>query len=178
MQMYRNKEYAAARLIGTIVRTTEGIPIHIDGIIEDAVRYRKIQNGEEAACLLKDLDINPVPLGYVKVGRGYQYASRLPKRDDWRQGLRNNTLVLRGGGHPGDVNWADLHSCIVGNYPELPKCGPNDAFSREFRLVDDVGIWYKDLYEVGTVLSKKEMTFNLHPKFNWIRENLEEALHA
>ncbi len=180
MRMYEDKEYAVARLTGTIVLNVETKqPVYIDGFARDYANVRTLLTGEELKIKLNKLDITPVQLGYVKVGKEYYYLSRIPKRDDWRQGLRNNTMVIRNNlVHPEGIEWANLALCIMGVYPNLRDCIPGVAFHRDFKFSKDGTLMYKDLYPVGEFLDVGERRYTLYPQFNWIRETLEEAILA
>lgn len=93
--MYDTYEYAHSRLVDTIVRK-DGKPIYVVSVREGmVVTYHEIGVDGEKRCKLEEIDIEPVPLGFFNTPRGAIYASRQPRRDDWRQGLRQTSINLK-----------------------------------------------------------------------------------
>lgn len=90
MQLYLDKNYAAERLNGTIVRW-RGKAVRVIGIAAiSAVQI--LRTGENDAAPYNELDLNPVPLGYCNFNGTALYLSRSPVREDWKQGLRVGTM--------------------------------------------------------------------------------------
>lgn len=139
-------EYARSRLVETIVRVG-GVPVLVN-VIEgkNAVHCTDLTTGNLITVKLKDLDINPVPLGYANVHNVALYVVRTPKRQDWRQGLRQNTIrvtslkqnvappipalddapIARPRAAPRlerafAINYTDLVPTIMGTYPKVDE---------------------------------------------------------
>jgi hypothetical protein len=180
MKMYNNAGYAAERLIGTIVKLKTGDPIFIDNIVNGVVDYQLLYDEEEDGpyqCKLDALDIEPVRLGFVRTHYGYSYICRIPKREDWRQGLRANTMRSRDGiVAPEEIGWFSLYECIKGIYPNLSDCGDGVAFHRDFKITKEGKINYKDKWDIGYFTNKEEKRYTLFENSMWARESLEEAL--
>ena len=92
--MYDTWEYANSRLHSTIVRKA-GVPIYVKEVGPNmSVRYTPLcsEDNKDKFCKVKDLCIEPVPLGFCNTPVGATYLSRQPRRDDWRQGLRDISI--------------------------------------------------------------------------------------
>jgi hypothetical protein len=94
MKLYDNPAYTQQRVVNTIVRRTNGkavIPRAIskaNGVIAD-----EMSSGNQIQFPYNELDLTPVPLGYVNRGaKGAIYIVRTPKRNDWKQGARAENL--------------------------------------------------------------------------------------
>lgn len=90
MRNYDNKAYAANRLAGTFVRHKgKAVEVVDIGVMVSAL---ELISGELVVFPYEELDINPVPLGYANVGGKALYVSRIPLRNDWKQGARFKNL--------------------------------------------------------------------------------------
>ena len=185
MQMYEDIVYARTRLIETVVMW-QGIPVLVDDIQGKMALISKLgEGGDNISVPARDLDINPVKLGYLNEGSRALYITRTPMREDWRQGLRPRSIRAIGFA---DKIYEPVHEClrdtILGVYPQLSDCisfvsrklTQSMAFSRNFAVKDDGVLTYKGKWDVGTITKKKE--YNLIPKYDWVRETLEEELIA
>lgn len=182
MRVYEEADYANSRLAGTIVRL-KGIPILVERIVGDKAWYHKLSNTELKACKLNDLDINPVPLGYANTLFGATYVTRTPMRQDWRQGLRRQTI--RTIPERIEVDFASLERTIMGVYPTLKECQKQlaadpfgvqtMAFSRSFAVDRTDQLYYKGRFNIGKV---GLFGYNLADKFDWLRETVEEEMLA
>lgn len=180
---YRDPEYAQNRLIGSVVRRGN-VPIYIHHIHNDGqVDYVPTSgmNGEVKRTDLESLNLEPIPLGYCN-HQGYaKYLTRIPMRNDWRQGLRERTLVHRGEGRNPPLSC--LSRVVNGIYPTLQTCvealvnkeAVSQAFSRTFAIAAGNILLYKG-NNVGSYKDGGELV--LKEKFFWLRESLEETLHV
>ena len=84
---YDSGEYANSRLNDSYVRDEEGKVVKVLRVDEDFKTI--VQDGvtlKERWTTLDKLDLKPMPLGYINFDQP-QFLSRMPRRDDWRQGL-------------------------------------------------------------------------------------------
>lgn len=180
-----NLDYARTRLVGTIV-TRNGKAITIDSITNDLrVVYLSLSTGQISECSYEEIDINPVKLGYVNYNRQAVYFFRVPMRRDWKQGLRNQTLATTKGRQLDRIPSKSLAKLIEGSYPTFNKAlermtSENTrlislAFSRNFAIDKELGLFYKDKYRIGQINSDNG-TYELEPQFMWAVETLEEDL--
>jgi hypothetical protein len=179
MRTYEEPAYAATRLKECIVRLKDGTPVFVNGIArKDVVGYALATPDVPLKNKLEDLDINPVPLGYTNTAFGAVYVTRIPMREDWRQGLRRiniRTIPVM------DIDYECLDATIRGVYPtfkEAIKLADKRgvaAFSRSFAVDKDKTIWYKGRWKVGKV---DMFGHALDEKFTWLRESLDEELVA
>ena len=93
--MWDNINDCDNQLSDTIVRLKEGEPVMIMGVSGNdrdiIASYLLLKDMAEGACKVEDLDLSPVPLGYVNAhGRSY-YCVRQPRRR-WKHGLDNGSL--------------------------------------------------------------------------------------
>lgn len=189
--MYDNAEYANSRLLGTIVRTMQGRPVTIhscEPVRDDdiSVTYRSLSTERRGQCLLSELDLTPVPLGFANnSGMDCSYLARMPMRNDYRQGLRAHNYVSLWGPDKRYVETPVLSRLIQGNYFDLDgamevsfnsmKATP---FSREFAVGECKGkseakLYYKWYGVVGDIINDR---VNLYDKFDYLEESLEGAL--
>lgn len=179
MKTYEDIPYAQQRLLGTIVRLGKE-PIKIAAIdVNGGVMFNYLHNMEKPElCKLRDIDITPVPLGFVNFdGRAF-YTSRIPKREDWKQGLRDNTLSVA-------VSWSDLRLTILGKFPSLREATltlnkrrtHSIAFDRNWAITVDMKLKYKE-WDVGEFIDPIERRYKLNDNCHWVMEALEEVLNA
>jgi hypothetical protein len=93
-----NIEYAKKRLCNTLVRLKDGSPFFVIKILSDESKEKTcvgyVAGNFVQTCSTNDLDLTPVPLGFVNFVSDCSYAKRRPMRRDWKQGLSMNSLVL------------------------------------------------------------------------------------
>jgi hypothetical protein len=184
--MYDEVNYAITRLPGTVVRLGKR-PVTIMEISSTGlVVFCYLDGaGKVESCKLNDLDINPVPLGYVNKPDNSYYAVRMPMRNDWKQGLRDvNIRTSDGAKILNYVNWKHIAKTIQGEFTPYKGClnmvqkgtAVKQAFGRNFALVQNElepetpYLFFKGVKKVGMVLNKKPA---LEDKFHWLGEMLE-----
>ena len=113
-------EYAHAKLSGSIVRH-KGQPVTVFSVNEEGAA---IKNHITLLCNcvpLEELDLTPVPLGYVNLGDGANYLTRIPHRS-WKQGVRFGSLhTFSKYVCNFSVEGIELTNTILGRYPKLEK---------------------------------------------------------
>lgn len=194
MQLYNSKEYAVARLAGTVIRTIKGIAVRFKMMVDDGVLVSELISGDEKIIPYKELDIDPVPLGYCNFGTRAVYISRTPKRTDWRQGLRVENMRtvpdfipdIDGESPPevkppGDTS---LGKTIQNIYPSLQDCVKaimngkikSIAFDRNFSLDSTFTIHHKGIYRIGEINPNNPKRIELDPEYWWCKEAFEESV--
>lgn len=190
---YQDPEYACERLSGSIVRYG-GAPVYVDHI--DNEGYATIIPCGVQVPFVKhveyqELDLTPVPLGNVNTPHGVVYASRVPKRRDWRQGLRENNLTVYGVVGFGDrlsLRGQAVTNTIMGIYPSFKESVEKVvcdevvavAFSRHFSVSKGEGgltLHYREK-EVGTIEISVEGT-PLHKwkeEYSYLQEMFQEEV--
>lgn len=181
MSMYgKDHEYANSRLTETVVKL-EDEPVYVyavkRGMLVDYAPIREINNIKK--CQVDDLDLKPVKLGYLNHVRGLNYLMRMPKRNDWRQGLRFGNFTGLGF-DVRHLRYEDLYDVIKGNYQSFEqaikalksKAVRGQAWSRDWAIVENDCLAYKGR-PVGALIDGKPVltTENLY-----LREALEEVL--
>jgi hypothetical protein len=182
-----NVEYASQRLAGTIVRVGE-VPVYVSSVFETRqegilCKIQELQDTEDDSKFVSvdNLNLEPVPLGYVNYGPSSYYMVRKPMRNDWRQGLRRGNSAFIGDEGFYELPHQELNQTILGKYPKvkdalaLVKTRIKDkvAFSRDFAVGYDKTLHYKGR-RVGTF--DKQMT--LDKKYFYLNEYLQETLDA
>lgn len=193
MKTYDEAEYANNRLKESIVRLKNGTPIHIQNIrSEREVIYNELTlDSDRKVCKLEDLDINPVPLGYCNVKTYCLYLVRMPMRQDWKQGLRSNSLRDVHGRRV-DTRYEHLVDTIVGKFPSFKdsisrileksknpfklegQSTKSIAFNRDFCLKEENLLEYKGVFIVGTF--NKNGGYDLKERFGWVEDCLKLAI--
>jgi hypothetical protein len=178
-----DRDYTAMRLVNTVVR---------DMMAVELVTILDIQRGgagfiatvssfdEEKGNYitpLEYLDLSSPPLGNINYRQETYYISRMPKRNDWRQGLRRENLVATYRGTMGDYGFPSLNvlkAPVYDKYWSYKKClGKNRAFSKAFSVDKEGKIWYKCREVVGKDADGVPV---LDEKFAWLEEALQDAL--
>ena len=191
MKTYEEADYANNRLRETVVRLKDGTPIQIIVILNsDTVNYIDLLNRKEGICKLSDLNIDPVPLGYCNTQSKCTYLVRMPMRQDWKQGLRFNSLRDING-RKVDFNYYTIAHTIMGKFPSLSECidkfsntskNPFNtdqrniksiAFNRDFCIKDGELLEYKGVYVVGTI---SKNGYKLKERFDWVEDCLKMAI--
>lgn len=184
MQMYDDAAYARSRLVETVVMC-RGLPVVVDDIRAKTAALRILNTNEQLIVKADELDITPVKLGYINESNRALYLTRTPMREDWRQGLRARSIRVVGyDSKIYEPAPASLYDTILGIYPKLEYCfsvvkanvADSFAFSRNFALKNEGKLLYKGKWEVGHIEENKQ--YELFPKFDWVREMLDEELVA
>lgn len=181
-------EYASRRLDGTFVRLTNGSPVYIvrtnldsNNRVQHLVEY--LETGTADYVKHTDLDLLPIPLGFVNHERQMIYICRKPMRRDWKQGLSQTSMAGYGNYRPADLPHRTLVQPIKNTYPSFSatldgiRGVSSQAFSREFGLLNDkntreVRLIYRK-YPVGTVKNRR---LTLCPEKTFLVEALQESL--
>ena len=174
---YDTDNYARSRLLNTIV-LYEGDPVEIEHVGDGLAVYTKLKGGGADRCHLSSLDLTPIRLGYFNHDGDAYYLKRLPKRHDWRQGLRGNNVNM-----PRLLNQGVVALC-KGTYPPFERaCSMVEdghsvvAFSRQFAIDSSGDLEYRGNYIVGGVQNLPlGHTVDLTPEYSYLAEALKEAI--
>ena len=197
--MYDDARYAQSRLEQTIVRNSDNEPVTV--LTVESTGLGKLicecwdhVKEKEQTYPLDSLNLKPIPLGYMNYRNYCAYLSRMPMRQDWRQGLRRRNMT-----NPPrflDFNHLDINfiNMYRGVYPTIERVKYSlamfetrmEAFSRCFALEADLGyddrntmklngyvIHYKNR-RVGTISKKDEVVFNSDSIF--LKERFERTV--
>lgn len=172
----KDYNYARSRLVGSIVRIKgSGEPIRIDEMEGSDINCHKLINGEGVRVKLADVNCEPVTLGYCNFGEDAHYLYRMAIRQDWRQGLRDQTL----GSTRGRVRVPPSHLALTikNEYPNLQECIRNirdgyqrSAFCRRWALVAGQQLEYMGSI-VGKFTNGGQLT--LDAKHQYLQEVLD-----
>lgn len=188
-------EYAHQRLVQTVVRVAHsGLPVWVNDVFirDKQVNISPLTNLEKATDVsLKELNLSSPPLGFVNHNSVAVFLMRVPKRRDWKQGLRPANCQLNANGL--NVHFMELlknnslHNCIIGKYPSLPNIlreyekqkiygrGSSLAWDRHWALTPLMEVLYKDWGVVG-LLSKEDKDIKFQEGFSFLRESFEESV--
>lgn len=171
-----NVEYARTRLLGTIV-TYKGEPVNITAVVNDrkGVTCSYVSFEEEGVCPVDNLDLTPLKLGFVNTPYGTGFLSRMPKRHDWRQGLRDQNCNVYG-----DVpkrmlmELKSLRLTTKNIFPSIEeaiaKC---TAFSRNFAVMKGGNLMYKN--EVVGGVERGALKFL--PQYQYLKLRLDRTFN-
>jgi hypothetical protein len=177
--MYDTGEYAASRLVGTVVMVKRR-PVYVERI-----DYNKTVHGltfdkkrHTIRCKLSELSVLSLDLGFYNYNGSAYYMSRKALRHDWRQGLRpNNVMSIP---IMNDIRHIDIAKCMLHRYPTfaqaVARVSNNDyscAWSKDFCVTNRNVIRWK-LYEVGTIGGEKIV---LNGNFKFLNKLLREQTH-
>lgn len=190
--MYDSAEYANNRLHGSIVRLiSTGKPIKIQGCegrkgnIKVSYTFLNTGRGGEITSL-SNINLSPVSLGWADHGsRDSSYLVRIPKRSDWRQGLRSANYMSLYGCDKRYIKDSSLTRTILGQYLSFAlaadeACNSNKitAYCRDFaiktrRKDEELDLYFKWFGKVGDIVNGEGQ---LSPHFGHLQETLEESM--
>lgn len=185
MMFFNEARYARQALANCLVRVGEA-PVWIEDINEDfSTSFYYPMNGKRSDIAditkVKDLNVEPVPLGYINIGTQASYCKRVPCRR-WKQGLSRESLDIRAMGI-NILKTKNFSNCILGKYPSLPKSldllgerQTSIAFERSWAVqvgIVEPSLLYKGKY-VGIVKDGRPV---LVDKFDYLKEILEEIVN-
>jgi len=192
--MYKdNIEYIGHRLNDTVIRHKDGTPLRVRSVrlrVEGILVNTSYLNDDESfsTWMIGELDLSSPPLGYTSHNGVAMYVSRQPKRNDWRQGLRESNLHVANEHHVGRYDlgtYQPLVTSIVGVHKSYQTCkemmdadGDNYysiPFSRVFAYHRNGTIWYKGNIEVGGDVLGTPL---LHDRYAWLQETLTQELEG
>lgn len=194
--MYDDAQYANSRLTGTYVRTDDNRPVMVHECAGEGeameVRISFVDNPKDRRqwVLAKKLNYRSMPLGYMNMDNNKAfYLSRIPRRDDWRQGLRDNQLTTRGVLRIGNHGKA-LADMLAEKYPSYKACVKrfiedkegmvrSQAFSRFFAVQymrggKNLKLMYKGKY--CGVINSETYEIDLKEGYKHLKERLEASL--
>lgn len=198
MKTYDDKDwaYADTRLKGSLVSNKEGVPVYVNSVFENNVEISTIKNPGtlesckvKSFCMLEDLRINPVKLGYANEGEIPVYLQRKPIRF-WKQGLTPENLsaqfvnngVWDNYFYP-SVLCESIVKTVLNIYPKYMEAlesairGLPKAFSRDFAIYPDFpneALFYKKR-KVGEIVEGKPILSN---EYFFLKESLEESIYG
>jgi len=144
---------------------------------------KREREGTDVA-LLERMDISPFKYGYSNFNGTVVFVTRMPLRNDWRQGNRINQLqiqTLTGRNVRGeyDISMWDLKDTVENKFYKYSTCldmmedgyGAR-AINRDFAVNRDFQLFYRNI-NVGNInLDNGEV--DLLPKFFWLQESINE----
>ena len=172
--------YARDKLIDSLVMH-DGKPVYIRHINVSDGEVEYLFNNKEGFCQVEDLDLTPVPLGFVNLRDECLYVSRRPARH-WKQGLRDITINCVG--HKVGIFSTDLHNTIMNIYPSINLCEEyiinkekhSCAFSRKYCL--EMGEEVINILRINTPVGEfSNGNIFLYENYEFLREELEEILN-
>jgi len=177
-----NLEYAKGRLELTLVRVKEE-PFFVHTVknigktmVAEGVFFYK--EGEISVVKMSDLNLEPVPLGYINYGPSAYFLLRKPARK-WKQGLNTGNMGFVGAQGFRDFPPREMRETVLGIYPtfkdslNLIKTHVKVAFCREFAITENKHILYRER-NVGKV----DKLVSLEPRYNYLSEYLEEMINV
>ena len=192
--MYPNDDvaYAHGRLHGTIVRYNgKGVLINEVRFVDRNHPLRLagsyLLSGDHVGDDIDNFDLVPVTLGWVNYenNKVSHYYTRMPIRQDWRQGLRPfNSRYFDVFGQmrkPQAFDYRNIGKTIDGIYPSIEGIIKklhgfgNDrslAWCRDFAITGSMDVLYKMYGKVGNF---KDGLILLDEKFTWVDESLKEV---
>lgn len=168
-----------------------GRPFFIEEVQPNCVLLGKYLDTQRLAiCELpnKNLDIRPVPLGYVNLSSRAMYVSRIPRRK-YKQGLNDQNILLKGymldGVRVTDLlRSKNLCRCINDEYPSLSDAikhaeeHESCAFSRKFAVRNEEELGVLSLQYRGSAVGiVMHGELQLNSSNQYLREELEAVLN-
>lgn len=180
--MYDDVDYARTRLNETIVMSTDGKAAYIHNLyVEDNIMSAQcslVDGGDTKMIKLDDLTLRGFKLGYLNRNGKAIYIMRVPKRRDWRQGLRNNNVVGFVKQRRCNISNQTIMEALEATYPSLDKAismlqegWSSVALSRQYAIES-----YRGRYNVIFRGTHKAGTFNIETKQVTLSDTHQRAL--
>lgn len=186
----KDYKYAATRLSDTIVRIGK-LPVYVYSVSNKGlVELKNFFDVSQTTAFLSELDLSPMPLGYVNKGSKSVHTKRMPHRH-YKQGLNGNTLASNG-----VVGYSDiaLMRTVAGFFPSVAECVESvlcgesfvKAYSRDFALktlgnhTEELSLQFKER-DVGVASwnsQGKRLNYKLHDKFSFLTEMAEGSFYV
>lgn len=192
MGMYGNDYgYAITRLVGTIVReSATNEPVIVHAISEDGMCHCQYLEDDVRTSFihLDNLNLKPVSLGYVNNGGSATYMRRIPKRRDWKQGLRRENCMSSSGRNIGNFPYRYLRDSIINRFPTFQRAVAESvgkirngnikhiAFHRHWAVKGGKNLYYKEELVGNIVFIDEQPTVELLENKWHLKEYLEEIL--
>lgn len=184
----KDYSYAQTRIQGTVLRISKtNIPVYIVRVTNSgeclAIPIEQPWHDFEKAIRVHvdDLNMHPVPLGYVNCAGKATYLMRIPMRRDWKQGLRQENCWSSG--RPfGEISMSDIKNCIMNVYPTFSRAVKDIAvgkhpktlaWHRHWAVTTGGIVMYKNHEIVGKL--NDEGIVQLDSTYHYLREALEES---
>lgn len=183
-----NPEYAKQRLVGTII-THNGKAVNVANVRKVGgnkpleVSSIAILNHEPVIDSIENYDLTPIKLGFVNHGADTVYVTRMPMREDWRQGFRWSQAFFPFMSTPDtNVDSIDLARSVENIFPDIDEIREilrrrqgMMAWCRNFAIDNKDQIFYRGFGKVGEFLDKTT-NFLLDGKFFWVEDRLKKVL--
>jgi len=145
--MYKEPEYAQSRIGGTIVLYGK-VPVYVESVEHDMTCIVRLDLDSERVKSIPfdDLNVLAPKLGFINSNGRAFYLSRKPLRNDWRQGLRpNQVVIITDKRVEGRVSHSMIMNCIKGEFPsKLKAVGMLNAGWRSVALSRELCLYKKD----------------------------------
>lgn len=177
--------YAGTRVQGTIVRireTNEPVYVHIIGRDGNCLVSLVETLTVHIAVHLDELNLQPISLGYVNTAGQATYFQRIPKRKDWKQGLRAENC-LSSGRRLFDFPMESFRQAVKNEYPNYKRAlegiktksskTKTIAFHRSWAVTSNRELLYKNHLYVGDIVDDQPV---LHPSYAYLKEFLAEVV--
>lgn len=187
--MYANDDvlYAQNRLINTLITYGDAVVEVIDVALlshNDPLQVLAIPvlagGRKKVVDSIDAFDLTPIKLGFVmstKIG-SLSYMERMPIREDWRQGTRQQNVKVVWG----DPVWdrEAVAKTAQNIFPKLDELRAGvkklTPWTRQFAVNEKNEIFYKWYGRVGNFPSNDNNNYLLDNEFFWVEEALREAI--
>lgn len=182
-----DRNYVNNRLSGTVVRvkdTNDPVLFEIVGNNNQAIVGYIDDNMRKEQVPFSSIAAETPSLGYTNYDGSAYYLSRLPRRRDWRQGLRRENMVVMSGRQGKPYMFRDYIPLVVpiklrDKYPKYSECldrvedyYTSCAFSPLFAIDKDM----KLLYKGGEVGRDAKGVPTLAEGYFWLEETLRDVM--
>lgn len=201
MKPYTDYQYAGGRMAGTIVMHGEtpvevrtgllghvdaarheraGGPIKAKGKLKAPIYVRDLKTNTDYMTCISELIPEVPELGYVNYQGVASYLVRLPKRRDWRQGIRYSNLRCVQGLDLNLIPYSSMCDTLTNVYPTFEKCLNSFKRSKTLKSI----AWHRDwavsrageIYfqgeAVGTLNEGRVVLYN---ECKFLQESLDES---
>lgn len=188
MSMYaREFEYANTRLAGTYC-LKDGKPTRVEMVMHDGNVMCQRLDGEEFVCNLDDLQVKGIKLGYINTPATAMFLARVPKRRDWRQGLRAANVVIINRGKVAKVHNGTLHEMMMHYDKQFLAArsvlarssqyvgGKHLAWSRDWCAAKR-GLYYRGSRNPVATYDNEKRRVTMLPGYHHLKESLERSVN-
>lgn len=179
--MYGSLEYAHQKLRRTVVMHNEKSVIVLDviGSDDNIILVTETRESQRIEAPIEEFTIRGFKLGYANNADGCVYLSRMPMREDWRQGLRERNITMNDGRYRrgSSPSISRIMESLETTYPSMMdafskvKSGDLEtvAFSPAFcfkKTRSGISLCYRDFRKIGEV--SDDGSYKLSDKFSFL----------
>jgi hypothetical protein len=158
-------------------------------VLEPAENFTKLVmsavDNDTLVCNWDEFSFAPPKLGLINTLESSFYVEKIPKRNDWRQGLRSTQFQVTSADRSVRNwlydQWKWVNRALKDPFPSLPEAiwqleeyAETRAISRYFSVTRDFELRYRNRLTVGVITDNDALLLNTN--FFWLEDQLKNEV--